>query len=399
MHFIDRCDHEGECLFVAGWFFKIGAAVKQVCYRDEFVTRELEGYGKPSLDIAAIHDKSHTHSRFEFAIEGGSLSGRIVFNLDDGTSEGIRLNVGEQGKRIASLKHQIHDGIYRGKFVLDQADGVQSVALSKGAALDGEAEPVEEFQQTRSAEGVLVEVVSPCQSDWTSDNLCLHFQLESGEWIQFDNVPSTSRQSDPAHRISSRFIEWVNAQQDSLDVLEIGSRARSGINRRHQINARHNYIGIDVREGENVDKVCDAHVLSETIEKDSIDVVVSYSVFEHIAMPWKVVLEMNKVMRVGGRCMLHVPHSWPMHEAPFDFWRFSDDSWRALFNESTGFKIIESACGEPSIIRPEIQMEAVSGLETAFAYLCAVVVAEKTHETKLRWDVPTEHVYAGNYPH
>ncbi len=38
-------------------------------------------------------------------------------------------------------------------------------------------------------------------------------------------------------------------------------------------------------DGENVDLVIDAHRLSEYFDKESFDLVISFAVFEHLAMP------------------------------------------------------------------------------------------------------------------
>ena len=72
-----------------------------------------------------------------------------------------------------------------------------------------------------------------------------------------------------------------------------------------------------------MDVMGDAHKLSDYFDKDSFDVIFSMSVFEHLAMPWKVALELNKVLKPGGM-MLHTTHqTWPLHEEPWDYWRYS----------------------------------------------------------------------------
>ncbi len=399
MHCIDRIERKGSGLLVVGWFFKIGAKVATVRYRDESTEFDLEGYGNASEDIAAIFDPSLTRSRFEFVIDGALERGLIEFKLDDGSSEGIRLNVDQLLEHVVPLRHFIHDGVYKCKLKLLETDRIDGVSLSKGDVLDYEALVVESFEQVVEGDDLLVEFSLKADSDWTSDNLCIHLQMSPGEWIQVGNVQSLQKKHDPAHRVSNGFFDWIDAQQESIKVLEIGSRARSGITRNQRIDTRHKYLGIDVLEGDNVDLVCDAHTMSNQIEANSIDAAFSYAVFEHLAMPWKVAIEMNKVMKVGGRCMIFAPHSWPVHETPFDFWRFSVDTWRVLFNRSTGFKILESGNGEPAIIRPDMQMEVFRNFDVTPGYLCSAVIAEKTHETSLQWDVPIEDVYVGEYPH
>ena len=63
------------------------------------------------------------------------------------------------------------------------------------------------------------------------------------------------------------------------------------------------YTGIDIVAGENVDVVGDAHQLSEYFDEDCFDAVFSISTFEHLAMPWKAAIEINRVMKTGGVLM------------------------------------------------------------------------------------------------
>ncbi|MCH6255777.1 class I SAM-dependent methyltransferase [Puniceicoccaceae bacterium K14] len=399
MHCIDQYEQTDSCLKLDGWYFKYGTKVAKVVYRDSDKKMQLDGFGRESGDLAVIYGEEFDRSRFIFEIEGGSRSGLIEFYLEDGTSEGIRLDGNEGNEFIEPLRHQIRLGKYLGLFELAGVSSLSGVSISLGDRLDEEAEPIESFHTEKRGDVLRVEICLDVQEQWTSDNVCLHFNLEDGTWKTLGNIALESKNRDRAHVAVREFIDWVNTQEDGLTILEIGSRARSGVIRRSQFKSGHRYIGIDALEGDNVDLVCDAHTMSENIEANSVDVVISYAVFEHLAMPWKVALEMNKVMKLGGRCMILAPHAWPLHETPFDFWRYSEDTWRTLFNRSTGFKVLEAKSGEPAIIEPEIQMEFYSAFKSAPAHLCSVVVAEKVCETELNWNVPVEDVYEGGvYP-
>ncbi len=60
------------------------------------------------------------------------------------------------------------------------------------------------------------------------------------------------------------------------------------------------YVGMDIREGANVDRVGDAHELSSVFPDQKFDGVMSFSVVEHLLMPWKVVIELNHVLNTGA---------------------------------------------------------------------------------------------------
>jgi hypothetical protein len=184
------------------------------------------------------------------------------------------------------------------------------------------------------------------------------------------------------------------------NVLEIGSRARSGITRRDLFPATCAYTGFDIVAGENVDCVGDAHALSRFLPASHFDAVFSVSVWEHLCMPWLVSLELNKVMRVGGLAMINTHQSWPSHEEPWDYFRFSNESWDALFNIKTGFEIVCRGTGMPCVMagsqfNPSIH---ASRIDWHYGYLATRCVARKVAETSLSWPVDPALVSRGSYP-
>lgn len=184
-------------------------------------------------------------------------------------------------------------------------------------------------------------------------------------------------------------------------VLEIGSRARSGINRRGLFPATCDYTGFDILAGENVNVVGDAHALSRVLPANHFDFVFSVSVWEHLAMPWLVSLELNKVMKPGGLAMINTHQSWPVHEAPWDYFRFSDYAWDPLFNAATGFEIVARGMGAPCIMGSSLFNPALhgEGIEWHYGYLATRVVVKKISDTSLTWPVDPGIVAKGNYPH
>ena len=184
-------------------------------------------------------------------------------------------------------------------------------------------------------------------------------------------------------------------------VLEIGARARSGISRRNLFPAECNYTGFDILPGENVTAVGDAHALSRMFPPDSFDFAFSVSVWEHLAMPWLVSLELNKVLKPGGLAMITTHQTWPVHEEPWDYFRFSDYAWDALFNAATGFEIVARGMGQRCVMAPSLfrQPPPADRMEWHYGYLATRVVAKKISPTSLAWPVDPALVVKGNYPH
>lgn len=194
-----------------------------------------------------------------------------------------------------------------------------------------------------------------------------------------------------------RFVADVRESASRPSILDIGGRDRSGLDRSKSFPWADVTV-LDIVPGDNVTVVGDAHELTAHFPPDAFDGIYCVSVFEHLLMPWKVVLEMNRVLRVGGKCLIHTHQTLGMHDLPWDFWRYSDSSWDALFNHRTGFRVVERAMDSeqyviPFLLRPEkITAEKSAGFEGS------CVLVEKTGPTDLAWPVQVPEVIASAYP-
>ena len=202
---------------------------------------------------------------------------------------------------------------------------------------------------------------------------------------------------DAAEHGFIRFRELVR-QRPGARVLEIGSRARSGEDRRQDFPSA-DYVGTDLLAGPNVDVVADAHELSRVLGDRRFDFAFSISTFEHVAMPWKVVIELNRVLEPGGVVYVQSHQTCGMHDLPWDFWRFSDSAYRALFNRHAGFEVIET--GQERLLHtiPFLRFTPDwSDVEDAAGYYLTYVMAEKVSSTALEWNVPLADVARESYP-
>lgn len=217
----------------------------------------------------------------------------------------------------------------------------------------------------------------------------------SGETAGVGNL--VGAQPNPASALQARFAELLH-QMPKGELLEVGSRARSGIVRRDMAPEGWGYTGFDVMAGPNVDMVGDVHEIAETFAAGQFQAVTAFSVLEHLLMPWKAVIELNAVMSVGAIGLFTTHQCWPLHDEPWDFWRFSDRAWPALLNKKTGFEIIEAAMGEPAFIVAQRCHSATNfGLQQHGA-LASNVLFRKIGPTRLRWPVTVGDTIDTSYP-
>ena len=180
-------------------------------------------------------------------------------------------------------------------------------------------------------------------------------------------------------------------------MLDIGGRARSGV-QRSQMFPDCDVTVLDIVDEPGVDVVGDAHVMSRLFPADSFDFVLSVSVFEHLLMPWKVAVEMNRVMRTGGIALIHTHQTEGMHDLPWDFLRFSDTAWAGIFNRYTGFEVICTDLSRYMHVVPAVLLEEVDGPVCGGGFQCSGVMVRKTGPVLVDWPVPLGDVVKTSYP-
>ena len=122
-------------------------------------------------------------------------------------------------------------------------------------------------------------------------------------------------------------------------VVDIGSKEAKGKYSFGKIPDSYSLICIDISEGPGVDIVADAHDLSDVVDTDSVDCVICISVLEHVAKPWIVVGEIERILKPGGIVYLNTPWVFPYHADPDDHYRFSH---RGLALLADRFELIET---------------------------------------------------------
>lgn len=88
-------------------------------------------------------------------------------------------------------------------------------------------------------------------------------------------------------------------------------------------------VGVDLTFGRGVHVIADAHDLP--VRRASFPVVVSTEMLEHTRDPQRVVDEILRVLEPGGTVILTTRFLFPVHEAPYDYFRFTRYGLAHLF--------------------------------------------------------------------
>lgn len=104
------------------------------------------------------------------------------------------------------------------------------------------------------------------------------------------------------------------------------------------------YVGVDYPVTVGLGYVGRADIYADAaslpIATASADVVTLLDVLEHLRDPARAVAEAGRALRDGGKCLVHVPFLYPLHDEPHDYRRWTCHGLRALFS-SAGFAVRE----------------------------------------------------------
>lgn len=96
------------------------------------------------------------------------------------------------------------------------------------------------------------------------------------------------------------------------------------------------FLQVDKKHYAKVDYVCSLE--SIPVEAERYELVLLTQVLEHLPEPLPVLKELQRVLKPGGTLWLTAPLFYPEHEAPYDFYRYTQFAYRHLLAEA-GFDI------------------------------------------------------------
>ena len=136
------------------------------------------------------------------------------------------------------------------------------------------------------------------------------------------------------HESSMLRMEWFANKylqnKNKLKILDVGSYDVNGCYREIFTDKGHDYVGLDMEEGPNVDICPKSTYAWNELTNDEYDVVISGQALEHIEFFWVTVGEIVRVTKKDGLICLIAPNGFEEHRYPVDCWRFFTDGMVAM---------------------------------------------------------------------
>jgi len=165
----------------------------------------------------------------------------------------------------------------------------------------------------------------------------------------------------PVDSVRGRVRRWIESHAGEMggNVLEIGSRMHNPAawwlyNRDLATGA---WLGIDIQDGHNVDRVQDIHDMPAEW-KGQFSSVLCSEVMEHVARPWVALPKVREVIRPGGMIVITTLTTFHIHGYPDDYYRYTESGLRLLL-EDAGFVNIGIEYGGDTVLELKNHDETV----------------------------------------
>jgi len=133
------------------------------------------------------------------------------------------------------------------------------------------------------------------------------------------------------------------------------------------------YVGLDLEGSQiyraEVDLRWDGRQIP--LADASVDSAMLTEVLEHCPEPWVVLKEARRVLKPGGVLFFTVPYIWPLHDAPYDFFRYTPFALEKLLAEA-GFA--------------DVKLQALGGWNASLAQMIGLWLKRSpmTQDTRLK---------------
>ena len=88
------------------------------------------------------------------------------------------------------------------------------------------------------------------------------------------------------------------------------------------------YVGADMRQGIGVDQILNLHKIN--LPQESVGSIICLETLEHVEYPHRALEEIHRVLKPDGIAIISSSMYFPIHDHPYDYWRFTPEAFRSL---------------------------------------------------------------------
>ncbi|MDR3622072.1 MAG: methyltransferase domain-containing protein [Paludisphaera borealis] len=164
--------------------------------------------------------------------------------------------------------------------------------------------------------------------------------------------PRVMSEAHLSNQPPSEFVDWVSKLDGWALNVGAGGTARK----------LPNCIEMEYSIFRHTDVVGDAHKLP--FASESFDAVVTFNTFEHLINPNVAANEIHRVLKPGGRLILHTAFLQPVHEPPYHFYNTTEYGLRNWFRNFHVEDVTVSANFQPGYVLAWLACEIRNAVAT-----------------------------------
>jgi SAM-dependent methyltransferase len=88
------------------------------------------------------------------------------------------------------------------------------------------------------------------------------------------------------------------------------------------------YVGADMRQGIGVDQILNLHRID--LPSESVGTIICVDTLEHVEYPHRALEEIHRVLKPDGIALICSVMDYPIHDYPYDYWRFTPEAFKSL---------------------------------------------------------------------
>ena len=131
-----------------------------------------------------------------------------------------------------------------------------------------------------------------------------------------------------------------NQIESNKKVLTIGAGGEVNLLlNQYSLKRSFDVVSFDIEKDRNPDILGD--ICSYDFKQDKYDYIIIAEVLEHCHSPHLAIGNINRVLNNGGKVILTVPFIFPIHESPYDYYRYTKYGLEFLFKDFANLEIKE----------------------------------------------------------
>lgn len=220
--------------------------------------------------------------------------------------------------------------------------------------------------------------MKPSEQSWLAERVQRRAVKESPAWysrgdakLLYEFLPDDTSVQSHSLREAFTVFDQVSAHGNGVTVVDLGCGTGASYDAFRRRNRNTRWLGLDIADSPEANAqakrplcFCTYDGVRIPLAENSVDIVYSRQVFEHVRHPEGLLSETHRVLKPGGVFVGSTSHLEPLHSR--SFWNYTPYGFCALLRDA-GFESIRVRPGIDSLTLITRRLFGLVGLSDLFA--------------------------------